>query len=786
MKNRKSESRKSKGLQRGLSLLLMACMLMAALHSSLASDADLAAVGATSAGSSPGSISPSSPKVYVKLSKDTNIFKSTEASTGTTVKAGTVLQLVANKYYTAGGINYYCLYYNNLVWNVLAGDVYSDIMSTTELSTYITGTLWGASSFSSLNSGLNLVGDVRVHGLQLALSVLGHYTGAMDGNFGSGTESAIKAFQRANKLEVDGRAGPITQALLYPMALGTASSGGSSGSSSSSGSSGGSGTLTTTDSVNLRKGAGTKTARLAVVPKKTSLTYVDTATSGGVTWYKVVYNGLTGWLMGTFVSAGGSSGSSGSSSSGTQIGTVTITMASTRVRKTPNGDKTGVVLAKGTVVPLLAQPTTAGGYTWYNIRTSSGVVGYVRSDCAKASTDGGTSGVVPSSTKTYIKLSSALSAFTTEERPSSGFTNIPAGTVIQMVSPTTYTKNGVEYCSLYYNNKSYNAVYSDVKSDIMTDTELLAYITGTLWKAAFSTSLKEELGLKGDIRVHSLQLALSLLGYYNGALDGSYGGGTTSAVRNFQRAYKLDVDGSVGPKTWVKLFPAAITAYNADSGSGGGESSGGTVVTDFGTVNSVEKATWSTVDGGIVSLFKKGTSATVMDTQTGRVFTIYRWSGGSHADCVPLTSADTKVMCEIVGFPYNSSAPTSSQLSQIKADSSNSNYTYTWPDFRNSFGGGKNIGSDWDRRPALLNVSGRVFAVSIYGWPHGFNGTDSFSLSKFSNGTYFYAQNNYYGMMCIHFVGSTTHSSSTPDSNHQAAIEAAYSYAKSKWPTLCK
>ena len=78
-----------------------------------------------------------------------------------------------------------------------------------------------------------------------------------------------------------------------------------------------------------------------------------------------------------------------------------------------------------------------------------------------------------------------------------------------------------------------------------------------------------------------------------------------------------------------------------------------------------------------------------------------------------------------------------------------------------------------------------MFAVSIYGFPHGFNGTDSFAKSKFPNGSYFYAQNNYYGMMCVHFVGSTTHSGNL-DSQHQGNIDTAYNYAKKLWPTLVK
>ena len=79
-----------------------------------------------------------------------------------------------------------------------------------------------------------------------------------------------------------------------------------------------------------------------------------------------------------------------------------------------------------------------------------------------------------------------------------------------------------------------------------------------------------------------------------------------------------------------------------------------------------------------------------------------------------------------------------------------------------------------------------MYAVSIYGFPHGFNGRDSFSKSHFPNGQYFYAVNNFYGMMCVHFSGSTTHTATTPDSKHQSSIETAYNYAKKLWPTLVK
>ena len=73
------------------------------------------------------------------------------------------------------------------------------------------------------------------------------------------------------------------------------STGSSSGGSSSSGSAG---TVTTTASVNLRKGPGLGYAKVTAVSKGTKLSYTGTSQKDdrGVTWYKVTYKGKTCWV----------------------------------------------------------------------------------------------------------------------------------------------------------------------------------------------------------------------------------------------------------------------------------------------------------------------------------------------------------------------------------------------------------------------------------------------------------------------------------------------------------
>src|SRR5687768_15219828 len=64
-----------------------------------------------------------------------------------------------------------------------------------------------------------------VKALQQKLKALGFDPNGVDGNFGPGTDKAVRAFQQANGLGVDGEVGPGTLAAL-DAAGGTASSGG--------------------------------------------------------------------------------------------------------------------------------------------------------------------------------------------------------------------------------------------------------------------------------------------------------------------------------------------------------------------------------------------------------------------------------------------------------------------------------------------------------------------------------------------------------------------------------
>lgn len=53
--------------------------------------------------------------------------------------------------------------------------------------------------------------------------------------------------------------------------------------------------------------------------------------------------------------------------------------------------------------------------------------------------------------------------------------------------------------------------------------------------------------------VREIQTALKNAGLYTGPIDGKKGPLTNSAIKEFQKANGLDIDGKVGLKTWDKL-----------------------------------------------------------------------------------------------------------------------------------------------------------------------------------------------------------------------------------------
>ncbi|MEK5443631.1 hypothetical protein [Fredinandcohnia sp. FSL W7-1320] len=112
-------------------------------------------------------------------------------------------------------------------------------------------------------------------------------------------------------------------------------------------------------------------------------------------------------------------------------------------------------------------------------------------------------------------------------------------------------------------------------------------------------------------------------------------------------------------------------------------------------------------------ILPKGKVFTVIDVETGLLFSVQRRAGSKHADVQPLTRKDTQMMKRI--------------------------YNGKW---------------SWDRRAIIALVGDQMIAASMHGMPHG-------------GGV---LKNGFPGHFCIHFLGSTTHRSGRMDRSHQLMI----------------
>ncbi len=102
--------------------------------------------------------------------------------------------------------------------------------------------------------------------------------------------------------------------------------------------------------------------------------------------------------------------------------------------------------------------------------------------------------------------------------------------------------------------------------------------------------------------VKTLQTQLASVGCYTGAVDGVIGSGTTQALRSFQSAAGLSVDGVYGSNTKAKLSSAAAagskicsttsSTSTSTTGSSGVPSAATAAINAYETTNGPKSGTW--------------------------------------------------------------------------------------------------------------------------------------------------------------------------------------------------
>ena len=396
--------------------------------------------------------------------------------------------------------------------------------------------------------------------VQTELKALGYYYGQITGNAGPKTVAAIKSFQGKNGLTADGIAGPQTIAKIdaaYEAKGGSSSGSGSSASGLKLNSKG-------TDVRNLQQ---------------------DLTTLG---YYWAEITGNFGAKTETAVKR--FQEENGLTADGV-AGTKTLNAIAAAVARkggTPaSGGSAGTTLklnSQGTKVSQLQTDLKQLGYYYAEItgnfgaKTEAAVKAFQK---AKGLTADGVAG-----TKTLNAIAAAVDKAGGSSSGSSS-TNMKLGSTGTAVSALqqNLTTLGYYYGDVtgHYGNLTQQAVKKFQKAkgltqDGVASTATLNAITSALKNAGVdvgpgtvATTLRE--GDKGTA-VTELQTMLKKLNYYYGSVTGSFGSLTKQAVRKFQDANKLTVDGVAGPATINKL--RTLTGGSADSGS----SSGSTVTTD--------------------------------------------------------------------------------------------------------------------------------------------------------------------------------------------------------------
>ena len=644
----------------------------------------------------------------------------------------------------------------------------------------------GSSNVLSLNAS-----GTAVSNLQKDLTTLGYYYAQITGHYGSKTEAAVKAFQKAKGLTADGVAGAKT---LSAIAAAVNNAGGSS---------------STSTSTNLKLGS-TGTAVSTLQQNLTTLGYYY----GDITGH---YGNLTQQAVKKFQKSKGLTQDGVAST--TTLNAINSALKNAGIDNGTTGT-TGTTLRegdKGTAVTELQTMLKALNYYYGDITgsfgsltkravrkfqdannlTVDGVAGPSTINKLRSLTGGSSSGDSGSSSGSTVKTENSYGRTTKDNvylrssysTTSSAKASLDKGQKFRISK--VYTVSGVKwyYVTVVVGNYTYKGY---IRGDMMEN------ITAAEFGAGADNSGEQE--TIGMIRITGNNVSLryqpstdanrvgtantgdcfyyvdtvsgwfqTKAGYWisssyakvmtdaevdayikNNGGSGDTGstykyGSTGSTVTYIQTAltalkyYTAQITGHYGGKT-ADAVRAFQRDYNltADGVCGPATlaeirkaySGSSSATTEFKTT--VYNLSWFTnkANGTISAIgIARNQTAKLTDLTTNKSLNIHIQSTGNHIDVEPLTAADTTTLCEIYGVGSPSSI-------------------------------------SYKRRPMLLTTSKGVQVVcSIYGQPHGAEDIEN---------------NNYDGQFCLHLLDSMTHGSSSVDANHQAAIKSAVSIMSGK------
>ncbi len=589
------------------------------------------------------------------------------------------------------------------------------------------------SGYQQLSSGMT---GAYVTALQQALDELGFYTGALDGKFGPGTLSAVKAAQKKNGYSQTGIATPAFQQLLFE---GTPKN--------TRGIKTDVKVLPPVDYVATMR-PGDKGEPVSTLQQRllTAGQYLVTVTG--------VYDTVTTAAVRAFQAQRGlkTDGIAGAETQAALLAalpTATPVVVVVTPTPTPITAENVIVIHDGTrglavkrlqerLVALSYYDITPDGI--YDSNDIAAVREFQRKNALKAD------GIAGLETQLALYADTAVSAIAPAITPTPVVSPTPipdvhtllkvgsSGQLVAAMQARLMTLGyALDSADGVFGTKTAKAVASfqtvnELKADGLAGEKTLTLLYSKSAKAATLSGASEEdtdlpvvtlkVGATGEA-VRSMQSRLITLGYLSGGADGVFGPATYLAVKAFQTKNSLTADGIAGKATQKALASSSAKPATTSGATVPSQPSAPTTNLTFTAPNASEVrfANWYTE---IRSLARSMPYAVVYDYNSGRHWNVHMFSLGKHADAEPVTAADTAEMNAAFGA------------------------------------------ASWTPRPVWIILSdGRVYMASTHNYPHDVNHTTT---------------NNFNGHLCIHFPRDMEDAQATGPyaTKHQVAILAGW------------
>lgn len=620
--------------------------------------------------------------------------------------------------------------------------------------------------------------------VQQALNVLGYYSGTIDGNYGSSTESAVRAFQKNRGLTQDGICGAGTIAVLFhtegKTVVQESTSGDTTGSKSGSNSNIMANIYTIEDIGDTPKTSKPKDKGEDVLKLQQALALSN--------FYKGNFDGYYGEETANAVKAFqkkrgmNADGIAGPSTIKYLFGSPAANADSYQsvVAKSTSSRSDNVNLIE-TIDDIGATPNTSrpgdSGRDVTKLQQALSVLGYY---------SGNITGNYDEKTQNAVK--------SFQKKRSMNADGIAGASTIRVM-----------FGEPAANQAQTSSTASAGKNDGMSGIDSIQDIGDA------PNPIKP--GATGA-DVKKLQQALTLLGYYHGDIDGKYGDSTTNAVTAFQKKRGMNADGIAGASTIRLIFGKTVKAGTNGSSSTktkntepaeDPEMKGIKSIADIGTVPKTSKpGNYSTdVKKLQQALTVLGYYDDKIDSKYGettkKAVARFQQKKGMNADGI----AGASTIRLLFGKSASNATASSSSGSNTKTEKTYKTEMLNWAhsasvsaipkkavfeikDARTGlvfkakrWSGANHVdaepltaadnkiaksiygGFSWARRAILVKYNGHVYAASMNYMPHG---------------TQTIPNNGFDGHFCIHFQNSKTHGSEKIDNEHQNMVQKAFKY----------